>query len=180
MVENKLEEAIKLIKKYIDESKPKGSKFSKYFSLNELIRSETATRLGIKNKPSKAQEVQLKEICRYVLDPIREHFGEPIKVTSGYRCAKLNEVIGGSSKSQHMAKNGDSAVDFKFLGDKVDLPKVFKWITEESKLPFDQCISEFLPDGWIHISYISVNGKNRGKVTIAKKVNGKTVYENKE
>ena len=119
-------------------------------------------------------------MCKIVLDPIREHFGEPIRVTSGYRCPKLNEVIGGSSKSQHMAKNGDCAVDFKFLGNKVSLPEVFKWITEESKINFDQCISEFLPNGWIHISYVSVGKPNRGKITVATKVKGKTVYKHKE
>ena len=176
---NKLNEALKLITQYIEETHPSG-KFSKYFTLEELVRSETATRKGITNKPTKAQEVQLRELCKYVLDPIREHFGEPIRVTSGYRCAKLNEAIGGSPKSQHMAKNGDSAVDFKFLGNRVDLPKVFKWITEESNLIFDQCISEFLPDGWIHISYVSAGKPNRKKITIATKVKGKTVYKNKE
>tara|TARA_X000001036_G_C20652508_1_gene795647 strand:+ start:434 stop:967 length:534 start_codon:yes stop_codon:yes gene_type:complete len=176
---NKLEQAIKLLKEYSKDSKPSGS-FSKYFTLEELVRSETATRQGITNKPSKAQEVQLRELCKYVLDPIREHFGEPIKVTSGYRCAKLNEVIGGSSKSQHMAKNGDCAVDFKFLGNKVDLPEVFKWITEKSNLNFDQCISEFLPEGWIHISYVSAGKPNRKKITVATKVKGKTIYKHKE
>ena len=176
---DKLLKAINLLQQIVEESKPKEN-FSKFFSLNELTRSETALRQGIKNKPTKAQEVQLKELCKYVLDPIREHFGRPIKVTSGYRSPKLNEVIGGSSKSQHMAKNGDSAVDFKLLGNNDNLPNIFKWITEESNLPFDQCISEFLPDGWIHISYVSVNGKNRRKITFATKENGKTVYKNKE
>ena len=176
---NKLEQAIKLLNEYANDSKPSG-KWSKYFTLEELVRSETATRKGIVNKPSKAQEVQLRDICKYVLDPIREHFGEPIKVTSGYRCPKLNEVIGGSSKSQHMAKNGDCAVDFKFLGNRVDLQKCFNWITKESNLKFDQCISEFLPDGWIHISYVSAGKPNRGKVTVATKVKGKTVYKHKE
>ena len=92
MVVNKLEQAIKLLKEYSQESKPSG-KFSKYFTLEELVRSETATRQGITNKPSKAQEVQLRELCKYVLDPIREHFGEPIRVTSGYWCPKLSHNI---------------------------------------------------------------------------------------
>ncbi len=173
----KIREAIDILQGVVDMDKPDEG-FSKYFSLDELTRSETATRQGIVNKPKKAQEVQLKELCKYVLDPIREHFGVPIRVTSGYRCPKLNEVIGGSSKSQHMAKNGDCAVDFKFLGNKVDLQKCFDWITKESNLKFDQCISEFLPNGWIHISYVSAGKPNRQKVTIATKTNGKTVYKN--
>ena len=175
----KIREAIDILQGVVDMDRPERG-FSKYFSLEELTRSETATRKGIVNQPKKAQEVQLKELCKYVLDPIREHFGVPIKVTSGYRSPKLNEFIGGSSKSQHMAKNGDSAVDFKFLGNKVDLQECFDWIAKESKLKFDQCISEFLPDGWIHISYVSIGKPNRGKVTVATKVKGKTVYKNIE
>tara|TARA_R100000734_G_C3315408_1_gene107349 strand:+ start:1291 stop:1833 length:543 start_codon:yes stop_codon:yes gene_type:complete len=176
---NKLQEAIKLINEYVEDSKPSG-KFSKYFTLEELVRSETATRQGINNKPSKAQEVQLRDICKHILDPIREHFGVPIRVTSGYRCPKLNEAIGGSTKSQHMAKNGDCAVDFKFLGNSVDLQECFNWITKDSNLNFDQCISEFLPNGWIHISYVSAGKPNRKKVTVATKVKGKTVYKHEE
>ena len=173
---SKLRQAIRLLNEHIADSNPSGE-FSKYFNLEELVQSETATRKGIINKPSKAQEVQLREISKIVLDPIREHFGEPIKVTSGYRSPKLNEVIGGSSKSQHMAKNGDCAVDFKFLGNKIDLQECFDWITKDSKIVYDQCISEFLPDGWIHISYVSAGKPNRGKKTIASKVQGKTVYK---
>jgi len=175
-MDRKIKEAIDLLQGIIDKGEMKESSFSKYFSLKELTKSQTAIRQGIKNKPTKAQEVQLKELCKNVLDPIREHFGVPIRVTSGYRCPKLNEVIGGSSKSQHMAKNGDCAVDFKFLGDKVELQECFDWITN-SNLPFDQCISEFLPNGWIHISYVAVNGKNRGKITVATKSDGKTKYK---
>tara|TARA_R110002020_G_scaffold5502_1_gene22824 strand:- start:249 stop:788 length:540 start_codon:yes stop_codon:yes gene_type:complete len=175
-MDRRIKEAVDLLQGVIDKVEMKESSFSKYFSLKELTKSQTAIRQGIKNKPTKAQEVQLKELCKNVLDPIREHFGVPIRVTSGYRCAKLNEVIGGSSKSQHMAKNSDCAVDFKFTKN-VDLQEAFDWITKTSNLPFDQCISEFLPNGWIHISYVAVSGKNRGKITIATKSSGKTIYK---
>ena len=171
-----LKKARDLIQKFIDEKEPPAnSKFSKYFTLDEVIRSRTAVRQGINNKPTKGIETQLQHLCKFIMDPIREHFGVPIKVTSGYRSPKLNEVIGGSPKSQHMCKDMDAAIDFKFLGNKIELSEVFKWITQESKLDFDQCIAEFLPDGWIHISY-KVNGPNRKKVTIAKKEKGKTIY----
>ena len=109
------------------------------------------------------------------MEPIRVHYGKPIRVTSGYRCIELNKSIGGSSRSQHCALNGDAAIDFEFYDMDMDLEAVFKWITEESKLPFDQCIAEFLPHGWIHISFSS-DGGNRGKITKAEKVNGKTKY----
>ena len=150
-------------------------KLSKYFTLKEVIKSETAVRKGIDNTPTDVIISQLKNTCEIIMDVIREKYGKPIRVTSGYRCVELNKAIGGSSRSQHCALNGDAAIDFEFYDMDMDLEEVFKWITEESKLPFDQCIAEFLPHGWIHISYSS-DGGNRGKITRAEKVNGKTKY----
>ena len=150
-------------------------KLSKYFTLKEDIISETAVRKGIDNTPTDEIISQLKNTCEIIMDVIREKYGKPIRVTSGYRCVELNKAIGGSSRSQHCALNGDAAIDFEFYDMDMDLEEVFKWITEESKLPFDQCIAEFLPHGWIHISYSS-DGGNRGKITRAEKVNGKTKY----
>mgnify|MGYP003141344069 FL=1 len=150
-------------------------KLSKHFSLKEVIKSETAVRKGIDNTPTEQIKHQLKAICETIMEPIRVHYGKPIRVTSGYRCIELNKSIGGSSRSQHCALNGDAAIDFEFYDMDMDLEAVFKWITEESKLPFDQCIAEFLPHGWIHISFSS-DGGNRGKITKAEKVNGKTKY----
>ena len=150
-------------------------KLSKYFTLKEVIKSETAVRKGIDNTPTDEIISQLKNTCEKIMDPIREKYGKPIRVTSGYRCVELNKAIGGSSRSQHCALNGDAAIDFEFYDMDMDLEAVFKWITEESKLPFDQCIAEFLPHGWIHISYSS-DGGNRGKITRAEKVSGKTKY----
>ena len=150
-------------------------KLSKYFTLKEVIKSETAVRKGIDNTPTDEIISQLKNTCELIMDVIREKYGKPIRVTSGYRCVELNKAIGGSSRSQHCALNGDAAIDFEFYDMDMDLEEVCKWITEESKLPFDQCIAEFLPHGWIHISYSS-DGCNRGKITRAEKVNGKTKY----
>jgi len=150
-------------------------KLSKYFTLKEVIKSETAVRKDIDNTPTDEIISQLKNTCEIIMDVIREKYGKPIRVTSGYRCVELNKSIGGSSRSQHCALNGDAAIDFEFYDMDMDLEEVFKWITEESKIPFDQCIAEFLPHGWIHISYSS-DGGNRGKITRAEKVNGKTKY----
>ena len=150
-------------------------KLSKYFTLKEVIKSETAVRKDIDNSPTDEIISQLKNTCEKIMDPIREKYGKAIRVTSGYRCVELNKSIGGSSRSQHCALNGDAAIDFEFYDMDMDLEEVFKWITEESKLPYDQCIAEFLPHGWIHISYSS-DGGNRQKITRAEKVNGKTKY----
>lgn len=152
------------------------NKLSLYFTLEEVTRSETATRNGISNTPSKEQIFQLQQLCAAILDPIREHYNKPIRVLSGYRCPELNSRIGGSRNSQHQALNDDAAIDFEFYDKSVNLESVYHWITQLSGLQFDQCISEFLPEGWIHISY-KVGGPNRGKITRAFKSKGKTKYE---
>ena len=153
----------------------KQTKLSKHFTLSEVVKSETAVRKNIDNSPSEEVISNLTELCTNVMEPIREHFGKPIRVTSGYRCVALNKAIGGSSRSQHCALNGDAAIDFEFYDMNMDLEEVYQWIVRESKLPFDQCIAEFLPSGWIHISYSS-DGGNRGKITRAEKIDGKTKY----
>lgn len=73
----------------------------KFFSIDELTKSTTAQQKGIKNVPSKEQEQNLIALIENVLDPLREAYGKPIIVTSGYRCPALNKAVGGASNSQH-------------------------------------------------------------------------------
>jgi uncharacterized protein YcbK (DUF882 family) len=160
---------------FVVKNKIRATKLSKHFTIAETVKSETAIRKSIDNTPDNQVISNLTALCKNIMEPIREHYGIPIRVTSGYRCVQLNRAIGGSSRSQHCALNGDAAIDFEFYDMSVDLEKVFLWITRESKLPFDQCIAEFLPTGWIHISYSS-DGDNRKKITRAEKINGKTRY----
>jgi len=151
------------------------NKLSRHFTLEEVLKSETAIRKGIDNTPREEQLFQIQQLCSIVADEIREHYNKPIRITSGFRCEKLNKAIGGSPKSQHRAENGDAAIDFQFYDPSMNLEAVFQWIVKLSNIPFDQCIAEFLPEGWIHISY-RLDGKNRGKITRAVKVNGKRKY----
>ena len=74
----------------------------KFFSLEEMTKSATAKRLGIDNTPSDEIKKNLTLFIDKVLDPIRERYGSPIRVSSGYRCKKLNDVVKGSKTSQHM------------------------------------------------------------------------------
>ena len=150
-------------------------KLSENFSLNELTKSQTATRRGISNQPSEEHLENLKALVENVLQPIRDSKGQPIRVTSGYRSAALNTAIGGSSKSQH--SKGEAA-DFEITG--LDNYELAEWI--QSFVPeFDQLILEFYTSGdqnsgWIHCSYS--REKNRKQVLTANKENGKTVYHN--
>lgn len=139
---------------------------SEHFSLDEMIRSQTAVRKGISNMPEPHQIEALSRLCRTILEPVRAHFKAPVIVTSGYRGVRLNKAVGGSSTSQHCF---GEAVDFHVQG--VPDVVVAKWIMQN--LTFDQLILEFPPEGWVHVSY---GGQMRGQVLTAKKINGRTKY----
>ena len=143
-------------------------KLSANFSLNEMTRSQTATRRGLDNSPTDVHQDNLQLLCEKILQPCRDHFG-PITVTSGYRSDALNEAIGGSTTSQH---SKGQAADFSASG--ASIQELGNWIRDN--LEFDQLIFEFLDSpsgGWIHCSYFE---PGRNEVLTADKVNGKTVY----
>lgn len=145
---------------------------SKSFTLNELTKSQEATRLGIDNTPNEEQIQNLKILCEKILQPIRDFYGMPLSVSSGYRSAALCEAIGSSAKSQHTK---GQAADFEIFG--VPNKEVAEFIVKN--LEYDQCILEFWNEnepnsGWVHCSY-SVNS-NRKQYLKAEKLNGRIVY----
>ena len=126
----------------------------KYFSINELTRSATANRLGIDNAPSDAIKKNLEKLINTVLDPLREAWGAPIIVTSGYRCPALNRAVKGSKTSQHVL---GQAADLKTVGDKPEnnkkLFELAKKMIEDGRIVVGQLIDEYDFD-WIHISTV--------------------------
>ena len=147
-------------------------KLSRNFSLSELIKSDTAIRLGIDNNPNADQIEKLKALCENILQPVRDHFGR-VKVTSGFRSVELCTAIGSSVNSQHAKAE---AADFEVMG--TDNAELADWINKN--LDYDQLILEFytpgIPDsGWVHVSYKTEG--NRKSVLTAMKENGKTVYK---
>lgn len=143
----------------------------KYFTLNELTKSATAKRNGIDNKPSATVERKLVALIEKVLDPLREAYGKPIIVTSGYRCEKLNRLVGGAASSQHVK---GEAVDIRTVSDKPEDNKKLYDLILKLKLPFDQLIDEYGYD-WVHVSFGS---RHRRQKLRAVKRNGRTVYIN--
>ena len=147
---------------------------SEHFNLKEFTKSETAIRKRIDNTPNSVHATNLKAVCEKILEPVRNHFGKPVRINSGYRGPALNAAVGGSSKSQHC--NGE-AVDFEIDG--LPNPELAKWVSENCE--FDQIILEFYDpkegpnSGWVHASYSA--GKNRKQKLTAVTVNGKTVYK---
>lgn len=119
----------------------------KYFTFREFERSETAQRLHIDNSIPKNLKSDIEALVDKVLDPLREAWGKPIIVTSGYRCPALNKAVGGVATSQHQK---GQAADIT-AGSPVDNARLFQ-LVQTLKLPFDQMIDES-NFSWLHISY---------------------------
>jgi len=149
-------------------------KLTENFSLNELTKSQTAERKGIDNTPSTEHQENLKSLCEMILQPIRDHFGQVVSVSSGYRSQDLCVAIGSSTQSQH-AKG--QASDFEIFG--VSNKELADWINEN--LDYDQLILEYWKgenepnSGWVHCSF-NTQG-NRKQYLRAYKENGSTKYE---
>lgn len=127
----------------------------KYFTIAELCRSNTADRLGIDNRCKKEHAANLMALVNNVLDPLREAYGKPITVNSGYRCEKLNKQVGGAKTSDHMK---GMAADITG-GSPKENKRLFTLI-QELGLPFKQLIDES-NFAWVHISYDANNLKRQ-------------------
>jgi len=157
-------------------------KLSKHFKLKEMLRSQTATRLNIKNIPEDGNIDKLELLCKNILEPIRAYCrysinkGAIVQITSGYRCPELNKSIGGAKESQHML---GEAADFVITG--VDEHELWRWITLYSGLDYDKIVMEF-PDSelnipWIHISYRRDELNRNINLIALKDFNNKTIYK---
>ena len=121
----------------------------KYFTMNELTHSATAIRKGIDNTPDNTSKANLTALVANILDPLREAYGKPIVVSSGYRCAKLNRAVGGVARSQHIT--GQAADIQSVSKSKTDHKKLFE-LAQRLRLPYDQLIDEY-DYKWVHISF---------------------------
>lgn len=136
----------------------------KYFTFFELEYSKKAVENNIKNAPTSEAEDNLRLLVENLLDPLRELYGKPIIIGSGFRNEKVNKLVGGVKNSQH--KSG-CAADLQ-TGSISENHKLAKLLAE-SGLPFDQLIDE-QNFHWVHVSYKRV-GDNRGQILRMK--NGK-------
>lgn len=121
----------------------------KYFTMNELTHSATAIRKGIDNTPDNTAKANLTALVANILDPLREAYGKPIVVSSGYRCAKLNRAVGGVARSQHIT--GQAADIQSVSKSKADHKKLFE-LAQRLRMPYDQLIDEY-DYKWVHISF---------------------------
>lgn len=147
-------------------------KITQNFSLAELTKSSTATRLGIDNTPKNDEIiVNLTNLCCNILQPVRTHFGRVVTINSGYRGPELNKAIGSKSTSQHC--KGEAA-DFEIIG--LSNSELAKWVYKN--LDFDQIILEFHDpsdpnSGWVHCSHKKDGTNRKNGLIINKKTKGK-------
>lgn len=131
------------------------------FTLDEMTRSDTAARMHISNEPGTIPTMHLKKLCENILQPLRNAYGKPIIINSGFRSLELNTAINGARNSQHMLgqaaditarhtvpKGSDAAVDYDY---RLENKRLFSLILS-MKLPFDQLIDE-KNYSWLHVSF---------------------------
>lgn len=135
-------------------------KLTDNFTLEELIKSSTATKLNIDNNPTEEITSNLLELSTKILQPIRNVYGKPIVISSGYRCTKLNKAVGGVSTSQHC--KGEAA-DIRTISDSIadnkGLFDLIKKMINNKQIEVGQLIDEYNYN-WIHISLPNNKHKN--------------------
>jgi hypothetical protein len=119
----------------------------RYFTIAELTASETARRKGIDNTPTEDVKRNLEALVENVLDPLREAWGAPLTVNSGYRCAALNAAVGGAKKSQHLTGCAADITTGTTEGNR----RLFE-VCRGMGLPYYQLIDEY-GYRWVHVSY---------------------------
>ena len=131
---------------------------SPHFTIEEMIKSQTALRLGLDNSPGPEELEALVDLCEFGLEPIRNHYQRPVIVGSGFRAPAVNKAVGSRSTSQHIK---GQAADIEIPG--LDNLELYYWAA--ANLDFDQLILEYYSgepsSGWVHVSY--VGSENRGQ-----------------
>lgn len=141
----------------------------KHFTFQEFERSDTAARLKIDNRMPELVEAHVVELVDILLDPLREAWGSPLIVTSGYRCSALNDAVGGSKTSAHTAGWAADLVpgDHRWSAEEL-IDFAVEWITTNG-LPFDQLIDERSGGSrWLHVGIRNLRGEQRRQILLYK------------
>lgn len=139
-------------------------RLSEHFTLQEFERSRKAQELGIDNHVPARLIPALEQLCQQVLEPLRIYAEEPVVISSGYRCPRLNRLVGGALLSQHV--KGEAA-DIR-IPDRLTGMRWFAWLMENTT--FDQLIWERRGSTcWIHVSFRKDLTLNRHQVLYMRK-----------
>lgn len=130
---------------------------SDYFTLAEFTRSSTAAKYGICNDPSDNVVTNLQYGCTKILDPLRQSYGKPIVISSGFRCKQLNNLVGGVPNSWHQDGN---AVDIH-VQNETEAKKIFAIL--KLNLYVDTCLFEHATSGaqWLHVQWNALKAPRR-------------------
>lgn len=134
-----------------------------YFTLKELCRSSEADEIGIENIPNENEGKNILDLIEKLLDPIREGWGSPIIVNSGFRCEKLNKIVGGVHNSEHRTGNA-ADIRAKSIEDNYKLWNLILKMSRNDEILFRQLIWEEGDSNnprWIHISYNEKDNKRQ-------------------
>ena len=150
-------------------------RLSPNFTLKELIKSQTAERKGINNNPNEDNIENLQRLCEHILQPVRDHYGKVVSVSSGFRSPELCVAIGSSTTSQHAS---GQAADFEIYG--VSNKELADYIADN--LDFDQLILEYWKpeepnSGWVHCSYKGADSNRKEYLRAVRGSTGKTSYQ---
>ena len=138
---------------------------AQYFTLKELCASSKAVQYGIDNFPTFEIAEHLGQLADQLLDPLRVAWGSAIRVTSGYRCTRLNSLVGGVATSAH--KHGYAADLQPVNGKTEDFINFAKTWVKVHRIKFDQLIREQSDDGktvWLHLGLYGPAGQQRGQI----------------
>ena len=150
---------------------------SEHLSLAEVTYSETAKLLGISNEPTPEHLAAFKLLAEHIFEPIRNHFGKPIKVSSGYRSAALNAATPGSSATSQHCKGEAVDLDQDGMTTGITNKMVFDFI--KGNLNFDQLIWEYGNDtnpDWVHVSYSAKGHQRKMVLKCTRNAAGAPVY----
>ena len=150
-------------------------KLTNNFSLSEMIKSQTAERKGINNNPNEDNIENLQRLCEHILQPVRDHYGKVVSVSSGFRSPELCVALGSSINSQHAS---GQAADFEIYG--VSNKELADYIADN--LDFDQLILEYWKpeepnSGWVHCSYKGADSNRKEYLRAVRGSTGKTSYQ---
>ena len=135
---------------------------TEHFNLEELVYSSTAKSKGLKNEPTQDHIENLKLLCEYVLEPIREKIGCPLVISSGYRSEKVNALVGGSKTSQHILGQAADIQIFDKTKTNKDLFDCIVSMIKSNEIQIGQCIWEFgeTEPNWVHVSLPTSRHRN--------------------
>ena len=135
----------------------------RFFTISELIRSDTALKLKIWNGADREQEDNLVALVTAVLDPAREAYGKAIRVTSGFRCERVNTAVKGSRTSQHLKGEAADITTAAGASGNLEVAKIIIRLGKFDQLILEEVQGKSLAPQWVHVSW-KRNGENRHEI----------------